>query len=125
MSPVDQDSGRVDFHVRCEVSDQLLAGLAEVLASAMRAAVSELVEGERPGLPCAEADRGRRKRSRERIPAVEPERLLTAAEVGAFLGLSKNHVYTLAKAGELPSLSLRGMRRFERSELEHWLRDHE
>ena len=51
-------------------------------------------------------------------------RLLSAARVGERLGLSRSHVYTLAAAGELPSIKLRGAVRFEPEDIETFIREH-
>jgi excisionase family DNA binding protein len=49
---------------------------------------------------------------------------MKASEVAEFLGVSVDYVYMLGKSGELPSLKFGGNTRFERFELERWLREH-
>ena len=52
---------------------------------------------------------------------VDRERLLTAKEVAARLGVHTNYIYSRAVAGELPSYRFGGNRRFRWSEIEAWL----
>jgi excisionase family DNA binding protein len=49
------------------------------------------------------------------------ERLMTATDVAAMLGVHPNYVYDLATSVELPSFKIGGNRRFRRSEVERWL----
>ena len=58
---------------------------------------------------------------------VELERLLTAREIGSYLGMTTNWVLDRWQAGDLPGYRLGGGRgpvRFRASEIERWLRDH-
>lgn len=51
-------------------------------------------------------------------------RLLRVEDVGLRLGLSRQHVYTMATSGELPSIKLRGAVRFDPKDVERFIRDH-
>lgn len=50
--------------------------------------------------------------------------LLNAAEAAKRLGLSVPHVYTLAAAGDLPSIKFGRAVRFEESAVERFIREH-
>jgi excisionase family DNA binding protein len=50
--------------------------------------------------------------------------LLSPGKVAQILGLSKPHVYTLAKSGELPSIKFGRAVRFEESAVEAFIREH-
>jgi len=50
--------------------------------------------------------------------------LLSPGKVAELLGLSKPHVYTLAKGGELPSVKFGRAVRFEASAVEAFIREH-
>ncbi len=54
----------------------------------------------------------------------EESNLLRAGEVAALLGFSKQHVYTLAASGEIPSIKFRRGVRFDRKDVEGYLRAH-
>ena len=51
--------------------------------------------------------------------------LLTAAQAAGILGYSTQHVWRLARAGELPHIRIKGRYRFRRSHLASWLADYE
>ena len=51
-------------------------------------------------------------------------KLLQAGAVAEMLSLSRQHVYTMAASGELPSIKLRGAVRFEESAVERFIREH-
>ncbi len=50
--------------------------------------------------------------------------LLSPGKVAELLGLSKPHVYTLAKGGDLPSIKFGRAVRFEESAVERFIREH-
>lgn len=54
-------------------------------------------------------------------PPLDPDRLLTADEAGALLGIGRSLLWSLAARGELPSLHLGRLRRFRRSALLAWI----
>ena len=49
-----------------------------------------------------------------------PDAVLTFKEVAALLKLAENTVYTLAQAGEILALKIRGQWRIKRTELDPW-----
>lgn len=49
--------------------------------------------------------------------------VMTAKEVGEYLGFSKNWVYRQVEKGELPGARLGGNWRFKRSIIDEWLED--
>ena len=51
-------------------------------------------------------------------------KLLPAGAVAEMLGLSRQHVYTMAASGELPSIKLRGAVRFDPADVERFIREH-
>ncbi len=51
-------------------------------------------------------------------------KLLPAGAVAEILGLSRQHVYTMAASGELPSIKLRGAVRFDPADVEAFIREH-
>ena len=51
-------------------------------------------------------------------------KLLLAGTVAEMLGLSRQHVYTLAASGEIPSIKLRGAVRFDPKDVERFIRVH-
>jgi excisionase family DNA binding protein len=50
--------------------------------------------------------------------------LLSPGKVAERLGLSKPHVYNLAKSGELPSIKFGRAVRFEESAVEQFIQEH-
>jgi excisionase family DNA binding protein len=50
--------------------------------------------------------------------------LLSPGKVAELLGLSKPHVYNLAKSGELPSIKYGRAVRFEEPAVEAFIREH-
>lgn len=50
--------------------------------------------------------------------------LLPAGAVAKMLSLSRQHVYTMATSGELPSIKLRGAVRFDPEDVERFIREH-
>jgi excisionase family DNA binding protein len=50
--------------------------------------------------------------------------LLSPGKVAELLGLSKPHVYNLAKSGELPSIKFGRAVRFEKAAVERFIREH-
>lgn len=50
--------------------------------------------------------------------------LLSPAEVARLLGLSRAHVYTLAASGQLPSVKFGRAVRFDRRDVEEFVREH-
>ncbi|MBN1827446.1 MAG: helix-turn-helix domain-containing protein [Candidatus Eisenbacteria bacterium] len=56
--------------------------------------------------------------------AVERE-ILTAEQVADYLRLSRKSVYRLARAGVLPAKKIMNQWRFERSQLNEWMREKE
>lgn len=53
--------------------------------------------------------------------SAQPEPLMTAADVAAWMGVSLDGVYRLAVRGELPSLTIGRSRRFRRADVEAFL----
>ncbi len=53
----------------------------------------------------------------------ETKRILTTAETAAFLGVSKERVYSLAKTGGLPHFRSNRKLFFERNKLTEWIMD--
>lgn len=53
----------------------------------------------------------------------ETKRILTTAETAAFLGVSKERVYSLAKTGGLPYFRSNRKLFFERNKLTEWIMD--
>jgi len=53
----------------------------------------------------------------------ETKRILTAAETAAFLGVSKERVYSLVKKGGLPHFRSNRKLFFERNKLTEWIMD--
>jgi excisionase family DNA binding protein len=51
------------------------------------------------------------------------DRLLTAAEVAAFLAVKESWVREATRDGRLPHLRLGRYRRYRRSDIENWLED--
>lgn len=51
-------------------------------------------------------------------------KLLPAGAVGEILSLSRQHVYTMAASGELPSIKLRGAVRFDPAAVEKFIVQH-
>jgi excisionase family DNA binding protein len=49
------------------------------------------------------------------------ERLLDAGEVAELLACSKQKIYLLAEAGELPSFKIGSLRRFSPADVQTWL----
>ncbi len=56
--------------------------------------------------------------------ASEGSKLLRASEVARRLGFSKQHVYTLAASGELPSIKFRRGVRFDPADVERFIKAH-
>ena len=54
----------------------------------------------------------------------EEKDLIRPRDVGRKLGLSTPHVYTLAAAGEIPSIKLGRAVRFRPADVEAFIRDH-
>jgi excisionase family DNA binding protein len=54
-----------------------------------------------------------------------PRKLLPAGDVAEMFGLSRQHIYTMAASGELPSIKLRGAVRFDPREMEEFIREHQ
>jgi excisionase family DNA binding protein len=50
-------------------------------------------------------------------------KLATAGEVATVLGVHVNYVYDKAKNGGLPSYKIGGVRRFDLTEVQDWLRE--
>ena len=50
--------------------------------------------------------------------------LLTAQGVARMLNLSRQHVYTMAASGELPSIKLKGAVRFDPADVDRFIREH-
>ena len=53
----------------------------------------------------------------------EPERLWTAEDVAAFLGLHPQTVYAKSRAGEIPSHKIGRSLRFRPSEVQAWVEE--
>lgn len=51
-------------------------------------------------------------------------KLLLPGSVAEMLGLSRQHIYTMAASGELPSIKLRGAVRFDPKDVDRFIRDH-
>ena len=51
--------------------------------------------------------------------------ILTAEQVADYLRLSRKSVYRLARAGVLPAKKIMNQWRFERSQLNEWMREKE
>jgi excisionase family DNA binding protein len=62
--------------------------------------------------------------AKEAKKAQAAQDLLTPAAVAARLGLSRAHIYTLAAAGEIPSIKLRRAVRFDPADVEAYVRKH-
>ena len=56
--------------------------------------------------------------------AAGPRKLLAAGAVAEMLSLSRQHVYTMAASGELPSIKLRGAVRFDPKDVDRFIREH-
>jgi len=51
-------------------------------------------------------------------------KLLPAGAVAEMLSLSRQHIYTMAASGELPSIKFRGAVRFDPVAVERFIREH-
>jgi excisionase family DNA binding protein len=54
----------------------------------------------------------------------EKKGLVPISEVARLLGLSKPHVYNLAKSGELPSIKFEKAVRFDPRDVDRFIREH-
>jgi excisionase family DNA binding protein len=50
--------------------------------------------------------------------------MLTAAEVASYLRLHVMTIYRMAQGGELPALRIGWQWRFQRDQIDRWLREH-
>jgi excisionase family DNA binding protein len=64
------------------------------------------------------------KMGRKEGKEMASRKLLLAGTVAEMLGLSRQHVYTMAASGELPSIKLRGAVRFDPKDVERFIREH-
>jgi excisionase family DNA binding protein len=64
------------------------------------------------------------KMGRKEGKEIASRKLLPAGAVAEMLSLSRQHVYTMAASGELPSIKLRGAVRFDPKDVERFIRAH-
>jgi excisionase family DNA binding protein len=64
------------------------------------------------------------KMGRKEGKEIASRKLLPAGAVAEILGLSRQHVYTMAASGELPSIKLRGAVRFDQADVDRFIREH-
>lgn len=64
------------------------------------------------------------KMGRKEDKEMTSRNLLPAGAVGEMLSLSRQHVYTMAASGELPSIKLRGAVRFDPADVERFIQAH-
>jgi len=55
---------------------------------------------------------------------IDSRKLLPASDVAEMLSLSRQHIYTMATSGELPSIKLRGAVRFDPKDVEQFIQAH-
>lgn len=53
------------------------------------------------------------------------DKLLTAEDVAAMLGVPKSWIYEQSRQGRIPTITLGRYRRFRREAIEDWLREQE
>ena len=53
----------------------------------------------------------------------DPDALMTAAEIAAYLQYSLAHIYRMTSRHEIPHCKPRGELRFYRSDIDEWIRD--
>jgi len=49
---------------------------------------------------------------------------MTVKQVAEYLQMSDDKIYDMAKKGELPAVKIRQQWRFDRGEIDQWLKDH-
>lgn len=64
------------------------------------------------------------KMGRKEGKEMASRKLLPAGVVGEMLSLSRQHIYTMAASGELPSIKLRGAVRFDPKDVERFIQEH-
>jgi excisionase family DNA binding protein len=57
-------------------------------------------------------------------PAVATREVMTADEVGVYLGVARSTVYKMVQAGEIPYAKIGSMLRFPKAMVDRWLADH-
>jgi PTS system nitrogen regulatory IIA component len=50
---------------------------------------------------------------------------MTVKQVAEYLQMSDDKIYDMAKKGELPAVKIRQQWRFDREEIDQWLKDHQ
>lgn len=77
--------------------------------------------GEEPPVEATGAARRSRTRPAASLVAREPDRLLTAAEAAALLGIGRSKLYELMARGAIASVKVDRCRRFRQSDVDRFI----